>query len=235
MKIPVEWNEISYRQFLKDLILLQDETYKKFNFKLIFTHYKKIGIRMPLLKELAKKIEKEDLVSFLEIVGDTYYEEILLEGLVIARIKNVEQSLFYFERYIEKIDNWALCDYVVSDMKIVKENRELYFKRIKKYVKSDDEYRVRVGLVLLLDYYIEKQYLDRIFKFCNSIKLDSYYVNMAIAWLISECFVKEKERTIAFLEHNKLNKFTQNKAISKIRDSTRVRASDKFLVLQYKK
>ena len=161
MKIPEKWNAISYRRFLRHLITFQDETYKRFNFKLIFTNYKKIGIRMPLLKDIAKKIAKEDIFSFLEVVGDTYYEEVLLEGLVIAKIKDVEQSLFYFEKYIEKIDNWALCDYVVGDMKIVKENKDIYFKRIKKYVKSYDEYRVRVGLVLLLDYYIEKQYLDK--------------------------------------------------------------------------
>lgn len=235
MKIPSEWNEEEYREFLEELLRLSDITYKNFNFKIIFTNYEKIGIRMPILKDLAKKIVRGNARSFLEVVGDVYYEEVILEGLVISMLSDLELCLSYFERYIEKIDNWALCDNVIASMKIVKNNRDLFLKRIKKYLKSKDEYRVRVGFVLLLNYYVEEDYIDQIFDFCNSVKLDTYYVNMSIAWLISECFVKEKGKTIEFLACNELNDFTQNKAISKIRDSYRVSGIDKLTVLDFKR
>lgn len=235
MKVPSEWNEESYQSFQRELVLLEDETYREFNFKLIFTEYEKIGIRLPYLKDLAKKIAKGNPISFLEVVESTYYEEVMLEGLVIATLKDIDLVLEYFSRYIWKIDNWAHCDSVISSMKIVKANREIFFRRIKKYLKSKDEYIVRVGIVLLLNYYIDDFYIDKIFRLCNGIKLDTYYVNMALAWLVSECFVKQKTKTVLFLGNNKLNKFTQNKAISKIRDSFRVSENDKLLVTNFKK
>lgn len=235
MKVPSGWDSSTYQKFQSELLLLEDKTYKEFNFKLIFTDYKKIGIRVPILKELAKKISKNDPFSFLEVVEEEYYEEVLLEGLVIANLKDLKDTQFYLERYIEKIDNWALCDYVISNLKIIKLNKKIFFKKIKAYTKSKDEYRVRFGLVMLLDYYVEKEYIDRIFKICNRVKVDTYYVNMATSWLISECFVKEKQKTLEYLKKNKLNKFTQNKAISKIRESNRVSKNDKMRVLDFKK
>lgn len=235
MKLPKEWNNCTYQQFQHELLLLQDNTYKEFNFKIIDTDYEKIGIRIPILRDIAKKIVKQDPISFLEVVDDTYYEEVMLEGLVISMVKDIDLSLCYFDRYIEKIDNWALCDTVVAAMKIVKTHKDIFWKKIKKYLKSKEEYTVRVALVLLLDYYIEDKYIDKIFKICNSVKIDTYYVNMAISWLVSECFIYDKNKTVEFLKQNKLNKFTQNKAISKIRDSYRVNDSDKIYILQFKK
>lgn len=235
MRIPKEWNKTSYKKFQDELHSLEDIKYKEFNFKIIFTNYKEIGIRMPILRDIAKKISNGDFRSFLGIVECLYYEEVMIEGLVITNIKDLDIALFYFEKYIEKIDNWALCDYVIANMKIIKKHKKIFFKKIKKYVKSKNEYIVRVGLVMLLNYYIDEEHIDTIFKICNNIKKDTYYVNMAISWLISECFVKEKKETIEFLKCNRLNDFTQNKAISKIRDSLRVSALDKMYVLDFKR
>jgi len=94
MKIPSEWTKESYKVFLRELCMLEDTSYKDFNFKLISTNYGKIGIRMPILKDIAKKIAKKNPISFLEIVEDTYYEEVMLEGLVITSIKELD-TFFY--------------------------------------------------------------------------------------------------------------------------------------------
>jgi len=235
MKIPSEWTKESYKVFLRELCMLEDTSYKDFNFKLISTNYGKIGIRMPILKDIAKKIAKKNPISFLEIVEDTYYEEVMLEGLVITSIKELDTFFYYFNIYMTKIDNWALCDYIVANMKIVKENKKFFYKKIKKLLKSREEYKVRVGIVLLLNYYIEEYYINKIFKLCNNIKVNTYYVNMALAWLICECFIKQKTKTYTFLKRNKLNSFTQNKAISKIRESDRITKNDKMKVLDFKR
>ncbi len=58
---------------------------------------------------------------------------------------------------------------------------------------------------------------------------------MANAWLLCECFIKQREKTLAFLEKNNINKFAINKAISKCRDSYRVSDKDKKKLLKYKK
>jgi hypothetical protein len=50
---------------------------------------------------------------------------------------------------------------------------------------------------------------------------------MAEAWLICELYIKFKEPTLEFIKNNNLNKFTHNKAISKIHDSYRVSVEEK--------
>ena len=61
---------------------------------------------------------------------------------------------------------------------------------INKYLKSNKEFEVRFAIVMILDYYIESSYLQKNFKIFNSIKLDKYYVKMAVAWAISICLIK---------------------------------------------
>lgn len=81
--------------------------------------------------------------------------------------------------------------------------------------------------MLLLDFYIDEEYLQDIFNICDSIKLDEYYVKTAISWLISICYIKYPKNTLKYLNNNKLDKFMHNKAIQKRIDSTRVSKKEK--------
>ena len=58
---------------------------------------------------------------------------------------------------------------------------------------------------------------------------------MAEAWLLCDMFIKFPNETKNFLKKNNLNKFTQNKAISKIHDSYRVTKEEKELLNNFKK
>jgi 3-methyladenine DNA glycosylase AlkD len=58
---------------------------------------------------------------------------------------------------------------------------------------------------------------------------------MAKAWLLSVCFIKYKEKTFDFLKITKIDNFTVNKTISKIKDSLRVSSIDKERVLSLKR
>ena len=58
---------------------------------------------------------------------------------------------------------------------------------------------------------------------------------MAVAWLIAECFIKFPEITYGYLKHSSLEKWTFNKAISKICDSYRVISDTKSKVKQLRR
>ena len=87
----------------------------------------------------------------------------------------------------------------------------------------------RLGLIILLKMSSFAEYTDGILRAADSLESETeYYVNMANAWLIAECFTHFREKTLAYLTGAPhLNKFTMNKAISKCRDSYRVSAEDK--------
>ena len=228
------WNEKVYEKFIKYLKSLQNINYKNFHSKLILDN-NLIGIKTPILKEIAKKISKGDYKSFIKLNKHKYYEEIIIHGLIIGYLKDFNEVKELLDNFIPYNTNWAINDIVCANMKIFKKHQEEGFNIIKKYIKSNNPFQIRIGIVLLLDFYINEEYIDKIFKISNSIKLDNYYVKMANAWLISICYIKFKEKTYNYLLNNKLDKFTLNKAISKICDSKRVTIEEKEKIKKIRK
>ena len=106
---------------------------------------------------------------------------------------------------------------------------------IERYIKSKREYEIRFALVMYLDYFITDEYIELIFERVNKIKSNDYYVEMAIAWLLSFAYIRQKEKTLEYLKNNKLDKFTQNKSIQKIFESYRVSDEEKKNIRKYKK
>ena len=94
---------------------------------------------------------------------------------------------------------------------------------------------MRFGVVMLLDYYIEEAYIDRVLRLLNEARHDGYYVKMAVAWAVSVCYVKFPEKTMEYLKNNTLEDFTYNKALQKITESLRVGRDEKELIRSMKR
>ncbi len=206
---------------------LADEKYKEFHSGLCPNTNNIIGVRVPVLREYAKTLVKEDFEgNFLKIQNE-YYEEIMLKGMMIGLQKmEINKKLKYIEEYIPLIDNWAICDVFVAGLKI-KEKQEFYNFILKYLNNNKTEFEIRFGLVSLLDYFIDKEHIEKIFEITNQIKREEYYVEMAIAWLISICYIKFPEETLKYLRSNTLSNFAYNKSIQKIIESTRVSKVEK--------
>lgn len=235
MNLDRAWTNKKVEEFLQYLKSISEEKYKEFNQRIISTKYEMLGIRLPKLRKIANEISKTDIASFLKITSNDYYEVVLIKGLVIAKIKNVDECLKYFHSYLDLIDNWAITDSFCNSLKIVAKNKDTFRKIIKELIQTKSEYIVRVGLILLLNYYVEKEELPFVFEMINISVSNAYYINMARAWLLCEVFVKYQKETLAYLDKFQLDKFTINKAISKIRDSYRVTKEIKEDILKYKK
>ena len=232
-QMPKCWNEKEYNKFIECLISLQDVKYKEFHSSLVLnSKYEMIGIRLPIMREIAKEIAKTNIEEFLEYAKEKYYEEVMIQGLVISHIEDEKKFYIYFKNYINKIDNWALCDSFCNSIKIVRKYEEKYFEEAVKLALNKKEFISRIGFVIILSHFINQKNLSVIFDTLNKMQSDKFYINMAEAWLICEMYIKFPKETKKFLENNKLNKFTQNKAISKIHDSFRVSKEDKE-VLNY--
>ena len=52
-------------------------------------------------------------------------------------------------------------------------------------------------------------------------------MKMAVAWLLSICFVKFYDETLAFMKTAELDDFTYNKALQKARESLRISKEEK--------
>ena len=207
----------------KDLFNMQDKKYKEFHSSLSPNVDNIIGIRVPVLRNYAKEVIKKYNQEEIKI-GDKYYEELLLQGMIIGlqNKESIENIIVKVNKFVPKINSWGVCDTFCAGLKITKKYQKEMFRVIEKYLKSNKEYELRFAIVMLLDYYINDEYIDTVLKILNTIKLDKYYVQMANAWAISICLVKYYEKTVEFLENCNLDNFTYNKAIQKAIESYRI-------------
>ena len=207
----------------KRLLLEADKNYQEFSSSLLPGVHNILGVRLPVLRKIAKEIYKEDRESFLS-TSPLYFEEKLLQSMVIGLLKEEDCSeiLEKIAGFIPQIDNWSVCDCFCSSLKYTNKNKPVMWNFIKKYAFSDKEYEIRFSHVMMLNYFIEKDYLDEIFSLLNIFKSDKYYAQMGAAWLISICFIKFPNETLTFLKTTGIDNFTYNKAIQKICESFRV-------------
>ena len=237
-------SKADYDMFLNDLKSFSKnesiEDYKR-HIAILNTKQKVIAIAMSTIRKVAHKIFKAGYKNFLELAlnqdyKNEYYEETLIQGLVIAEIKNLDEQKLYLEKWVTKIDNWSTCDSVVSTMKELKkvETKNKYFDFYYKLCFDDREFVSRFGIVVLMTYFLEEEYVDKILEMCESLKRNIYYIDMALAWLLSYAFMKFKNKTYNLFEKKTLSKFVQNKAICKCRDSFQIEKQDKENLIKYR-
>ena len=197
---------------------------------IINTKYDCLGILTHNLKSISKDIAKGNFVSFLDLQIYDNFPAITIMGNLICKIKDFKLQKHYLNLYSERIDNWSNCDQLKFN--ITKENRNDYLSLVNEYILSPLPFRRRIALIILFNFINEKD-IGMIFEYSNSLFNETeYYVNMANAWLLCECFIKCREATLQFLKTHNLNTFTINKTISKCRDSYRVSIEDKELLKQ---
>ena len=202
------------------LFELQDKKYQEFHSKLCPNVEDIIGVRIPILRRLAKQIAKENPKEFLEKTPK-YYEERMLQGFVIGYMKaELKEKLDYLDRFVPMIDNWAVCDCCVSTYKFTNKYPKEMWKYIQKYLSSHREFELRFAIIMIMDYYLTREYIDQ--AIYDSIQNEGYYVKMGVAWALSMAYVKFPEKTMRLLQNNHLDDFTYNKALQKMIESYQI-------------
>lgn len=119
-----------------------------------------LGVRIPKLRTLAKKIAKEDWRGYLDHAVCDTYEEIMLQGLVIGYAKGeINELLEYVRTFIPKIHDWSVNDCFCATFKIAQKYREKVWDFLMLYAKSDYEFAQRVVAVMLMDHFLTEDIL----------------------------------------------------------------------------
>jgi len=173
-----------------------DEKFKDFTSALIPGARPILGVRVPILRKLAKKIAEGDWKTYLREATEDSYEEVAIKGFVIGYAK-AELSILlpYIAEHIEKINDWSLCDGFCSNLKVIEKHREEFLEFLLPYAKIDDEFKQRVVAVMLMTYYLTDDYIDLSLKTLDSLKNEEYYCKMAVAWAIATAWAKQREKT----------------------------------------
>ena len=216
------------------LLSKRDKTYLDFSENLnICKGYRSIGVRIPVIREYGKVLSKKYSLEYLiNNIDEEYYEEILLKGFIIGNYKNLtcDELIYYIDNHLPKIKDWSMCDTFVASLKLTKKYQKELWSYINKKLKSKKEFDVRFALVMILNYYINDLYKDKIYDIIKNIKQEDYYVKMGNAWLLSSMFINYFDDTINFIKNNKLDHWTKRKGITKAKESFKINNEQKNIL-----
>ena len=208
---------MTYSKLVDFLQEVAEESFANFQRKLIFTKYKILGVRTPMLRTIAKRYQSEwkDILTF----PNEYYEVVFLKLTMISKLP-FEQFAEYLPSCISLMDNWALCDQMKAPA--IKKNRESGLPILEEIFQMGGEYVERYVLVTLLSYYVEDNYLPILRTYMHRSNTNLYYIHMAVAWLLAEILIKKYDFGLQILQGKELDVKTHNKAIQKGIESYRI-------------
>lgn len=191
-----------------------------------------LGIRMADLRNLARRIARQDAAAYLQAVENTpeaeqspYMEARTLHGLVLGYIKptSVDDYLAHVARWVPRINSWSVCDaFQLADVRrLLAEHNDRIWDFAGERLDSEHEYTVRFAVVLLMLYFIEADHITAVVDRLCAVRHEGYYVRMAVAWAVAECYIRFPEHTLPVFEQHRLPLWTHNKALQKIRESLR--------------
>ena len=188
-----------------------------------------LGVRIPKLREIAKRIAKEDYKWFLENNPLDTFEMESLQAFVIGYAKDdINVLLDYMRKFIPIIHDWSVNDSLCQTFKIARKYPKETFDCLMEYKNSKKEFEVRVVAVMLMSQFLNDEYIDRVIETLNSLYTDSYYSRMGVAWAVATVMAKYPGKCIQYMnsESNHLDDWTFNKSIQKMKESYRVDKTD---------
>lgn len=203
----------------EELFKNQDLEYKDFHKKLTpnVDYDTIIGVRVPIQREIAKKVARENVTFTPE-----YQEELMVYGLAIGYSKcDIDEYISRLEEFVPMICSWAICDTVCSNLKFTKKHLNSMWNFITKY-SNGSEYEVRFMVVMIMDYFLNDEYIDKSLELLCKINREEYYIKMAVAWALATALAKYENKVMPIIESKALDTWVHNKAIQKARESYRI-------------
>lgn len=234
-------NEYTVHDLVRDeLYKNMDVEYGKFTASLSPGAGNIIGVRIPVLRKMAKEIASVNWKEYLDGARDDTFEEVMLQGIVLGYARGkIDDILTYMGRFIPKIDDWSICDTCCNTFKIANQYQQEVWDFLMPYLdeqgvidgkpanERNREFELRFVAVMMLNYYLNDAYIDKVLYAYDHMKNDGYYLKMGVAWGLAEAYVKCPEQTKSFLDNNHLDDFTFNKAIQKMQESFRITPEEK--------
>lgn len=183
-----------------------------------------LGVRLPKLRKMANDIAKTDWQQYLQNGEEFYFEDIMLKGMVIGAAKmSWPEAMGWIEQFVPKITNWSVCDSFCSGLKKkAKIYRAEMWQFIQPYLAAENPYAQRFAIVMMLGHYLDDVYLAEVLERLSGIETNHYYVQMAMAWAISMCYVRNPALVLPYLQDSPWDEVILNKALQKIIESRQI-------------
>lgn len=215
-----------------ELIVLAagNEEYAAFNRRIVNTDKSVLGVRIPDLRKLAKRLAADcgaqDAADYMNALDKTSYEQVMLAGLIINHLKSSDRELIELtKQYLQLVDSWAEVD--IYAMKRGKFDKNLWWNFAVSCLDSPREFTVRYGIMEMMANYLNSGSIEAVFTCTRTVRHDGYYVRMGLAWLYATAAAKFYERTLREIKTAGLGPRTKAKALTKMLESRQFTAVQK--------
>ena len=212
----------------KELHALQDLKYRELQIRTIPTLKPEtvIGVRTPELRKMARELAgREETGEFLRSLPHLYFEENQLHAFIISGMKDFTACLDELERFLPYVDNWATCDQMSP--KVFRKHRPELIKCIRRWIGSAETYTIRFGIGMLMEHFLDGDFDPAYPELAAAVRSDEYYVNMMTAWYFATALAKQYDAVLPYIEQQRLDPWTHNKAIQKSIESYRITPEQK--------
>jgi 3-methyladenine DNA glycosylase AlkD len=225
----------SGKDIRKLLFEQQDLVYQAFSRKLVpgVDPSAVIGVRIPHLRKIARSVAGSTMaMRFMADLPHTYLEENNLHALLIEPVTDFESAMNQINTFLPFIDNWSTCDLLAP--KVFGKQPALLYQQITVWLDSDRTYTLRFAVGMLMRHYLDDAFQPKLFDLVTTIHSDAYYVKMMIAWFFATALAKQPDATLPILQSQRLDRWTQNKAIQKAIESRRIDELTKVYLRTFK-
>ena len=214
-----------------------NEFYAAFNRRIVNTKMPVIGVRVPDLRRLARRLAPDMSaveISELLTAQNESFDYVLLCGLLITHARLDDQTMIDLtKQYLPHVDSWAHIDIFVEKKR--RFASEVWWNFALECLQSEAEFTVRYGVVSLMTNFLDEAHIDQVFAALRKVTSDGYYVKMALAWLYATAAVNFFEKTLAELENRQIDAWMRNKAYQKMRESRRFTPRQQQIILKNKR
>ena len=229
-----------------------------------------VGLHSPEIKAIAKQLSRKggevvmpdgtpricvnsvEVIRAFEAVPSEIlcYEETVIWGYLINLEKcPLDERLAMLGRYVPVLDNWAVCDSYCAHAKwMARADKVALWAFLEQWFDSEREFEVRFAVVVAMCYFLNEDWLGRVFACLNSLNFghikskyktvkgkpkvaqqgtvqgtEPYYVRMGVAWLLATALAKFPDQTRAFVRSSNLPADVVKLYIRKVRESFRTR------------
>lgn len=229
-----------------------------------------LGLHTPDMKQTAKQLSRKgceialpdgshktctygrEVIACFEAADSNTlcYEETVIWGFLINLEKcTLAERLAMLGCYVPVMDNWAVCDSYCTNAKwMAKVDKEALWMFLQPYFRSVREFEVRFAIVTAMTYFLDSEWLERVFGQLDKIDLncitskyksekgkpktaqqgtvqgtEPYYVRMGVAWLLATALAKFPTQTRMFARSSGLPADVIKLYTRKARESLRTR------------
>lgn len=185
-----------------------------------------LGVRVPLLRKLAKQIIREgNADAFLNDLPHRYLEENQVHAFVINEIRDYDECMERLEAFLLHVDCWNVTDAIRP--KIIAKHTKQAEPVLRRWMKSKEPYTVRTAIGLYMAYYLDDAFERKQAERIADLRFDHYYVRMMAAWYMATALAKQPDAIMPLLEAHRMDVWTHNKTIQKAVESYRIPEAQK--------